>query len=202
MTETEDTRPTPKEEESKRDPEKRKKHNRDYYQRNKEKIKEALNKRYMEDPAYKEEIRRRTKEANKKRAMERKARLKVQHLVRESPSMYKVVLPDGREIQTEMYTTSQLAVQLERLSSVIRKWEMKGYIPKALYRNLQNMRLYTAFQVERILYFYKFEARAHGMTKMKTNLKSTDFFRRVQALWRWFPYGVEEFEVPHDESED
>lgn len=200
---TEDTRPLPKEEEEKIDPEKRKKHNATYYQKNKEKIKAARNQRYLEDPDYKYRILATSKAAQKRRAIERRAMLKEQYLRAETPSVYRVLLPDGREIQTEMLTTSQLAMRIQRQAQCVRVWEKMGLLPKAMYRSLQNARLYTLFQVEMICRYYDLQVLRYGKQKVMNRISTTDFFDRVHNLWKWFPYGVEEFEIQHEpESEE
>jgi hypothetical protein len=204
MKDTEDTRPIPKEEEDRKvDPEKKRKHNSTYYQKNKERIKALRNQRYLEDPDYKIALLERARIAQKRRTIERRARLKEQYIMAETPSVYRVLLPDGREIQTEMLTTSQLAIRIQRQPQCVRAWEKMGLLPKAMYRSLQNARLYTFFQVTMICRYYELAILRYGRQKVMNRVSTTGFFERVQNLWKWFPFGVEEFEIDHEpEPED
>lgn len=196
----EETTPIPKEK-KKKSKDRIKKDNDSYYQRHKEEIKAARNKRYMEDPEFKERLLRTTREANKRRAQERREMKKGQSFAAETPTTFRVQLPDGKEIVTEMFTTTQLAMFLERSPRAIRLWEEKGNFPKALYRALNNNRLYTTFQVSEIVRHYKIAMSQFGKRYVTNRISGTNFFKRVQALWAKYPYGVEEFEVDNGQDE-
>jgi DNA-binding transcriptional MerR regulator len=187
--------PIPKEEEEERK-KNRSKHNSTYYEKNKTAIIEARKKRYLEDPEYREEVLRRAREAKKKQSQEKRARLKEQNLRYETPTLFKVCLPDGREIETEMYTTGQLAMRLDRKAQTIFMWEKTGALPKAMYRDLRGWRLYTAFQVREMAKYYASVEHSYGQQVARFKLSRTKFFKKTFQLWANYPYGVEELEGP------
>jgi hypothetical protein len=103
-----------------------------------------------------------------------------------------------------MYTTGQLAMRIERTYPTIATWEKHGRIPKAMYRSLQNRRLYTAFQVQYIEHFYKRVKHNYGNQIARFNIGRTYFFHKIKQLWINFPYGVEELKGPRyvEDTED
>jgi hypothetical protein len=198
---TEET-PVPQPKTRKKKAERIKKDNASYYQRHKDEIKAARNKKYLEDPEFKERLLRKTREANARRAKERREMNKSSYASEESPSTFRVQLPDGMEIITEMVTIGQLSMFLEKQQQTIRMWEKKGYFPKAMYRNLKNNRLYTLFQVEAIVRFYRIAVSQFGKKLVENKLVSTNFFKRVHTLWIKYPYGVKEYEVVNGQDDE
>lgn len=178
--------------------------NKNYYEKHKQEILERRRQRYLEDPEFKEKLLRQSREQQKRARQERNARLKEQGLKEDNPKTYRVQLPDGSEIETEMYTTSQVAMFLERKASTIRLWEHIGLLPPSMYRSLQNRRLYTSFQVYEMVRFYKAAMYRHGKQRVLNKLTTTLFFWKVKQLWKNYPLGVKEYkgssyvEIPED----
>jgi len=184
--------PKPKVEEDAEGGDDKSRWNKTYYEKHKEEILERRRQRYLEDPEYKQKLLRQSKEQQKRYRQERNARLKEQGIRSETPKLYRVQLPDGCEVETEMYSTSQLAMFLERKPLTIRIWEKLGLLPPSMYRSLQNRRLYTSFQVSEIVRYYKGVEYRFGKQRAMHKLSTTPFFRKIHLLWKNYPLGVKE----------
>jgi len=161
------------------------------YYKNKEAILARRKKRYDEDPEFRAKALAASAEINKKRSLERRLKIKDERFVAETPKQFRIDLPDGKYIVQEMFTTTQLAMQLERKASSIITWEKMGLLPQPLYKGLNNFRLYTQFQVTEIVRIYSELCTKHGRRRMTNRVGSTDFFERVKELWEKFPLGVD-----------
>lgn len=65
------------------------------------------------------------------------------------PSKKSYTFPDGEEI--ELFYIGTLANCLGRESKTIRKWEISGVIPPALFRDEHNNRMYSKEQIDLIV---------------------------------------------------
>lgn len=161
------------------------------YYKNKEAILERRRKRYQEDPEFRAKALAASAEINKKRALDRRLKLKDERFVAETPKSFRIDLPDGKYIVQEMFTTTQLAMQLERKASSIIQWEKMGLLPEPLYKGLNNFRLYTQFQVSEIVRIYKELCLKFGKRRMMNRIGSTNFFQLIKELWEKYPLGVD-----------
>ena len=90
-----------------------------------------------------------------------------------------------RGVDTEFFTISALATALRRKTVTIRKWEQKGYLPKAQFRSpgegAKQDRLYTREQIEGLLRIAREEKLLEPRKKMR--IDQTDFPDRAHRLF-------------------
>ncbi len=174
------------------------KENASYYQRHKDRIVEQRRQRYKEDPDYRERL--------KAQARERSARLRAAGVkVKRKPKPRKdpeqsraaraeavhtrdmKIVVGGRELVVTMHTLGFLADRLGRSIQGLRLWEQNGILPEALYRDKSGRRLFTSFQLDRIVSIYR---ELFPGDKPKSHAPLAEFQVRLAQLWREMPQGV------------
>lgn len=161
------------------------------YYKNKEAILERRKQRYHEDPEFRARVLEQSRRINEKRARDRTAKLKDERFIAETPRQFRIDLPDGKYVIQDMFTTSQLAIQLNRKAGCVIAWEKMGLLPETLYRGLNKFRLYTDFQVREIVRIYKELETKFGRRRMANRIGSTPFFQLIKELWENYPLGVD-----------
>ena len=90
-----------------------------------------------------------------------------------------------RGTETEFFPISALATALRRKTVTVRKWEQKGYLPKAQFRSPgggeKQDRLYTREQIEGLLRIAREEKLLEPRKKMR--IDQTDFPNRAHRLF-------------------
>lgn len=85
-------------------------------------------------------------------------------------------LPNG-DIET-MYPISRLAEEMGRGTPTIRKWEIGGIIPKAIFRDKNGRRYYTEEQIQTIL-----DVAQKCNVRQGYSICNTGFPKRVFEAW-------------------
>jgi hypothetical protein len=183
--------------------EKAREYNQTYYQKHKDRLKEKRRRRYDTDPEYRKAIKRYAQTARINKKLRREA--EYARLGKKAPGRggalkiadYKIMVGD-KEVIVKMYPVGYLAQQLGRKVQTIRNWERKGLFPRALYRSpggLAGNRLYTEFQMEKIMSAYRKAYKVDGAKKVKTRIGQTIFPDLIRKLWKDYPLGIDPMEV-------
>ena len=124
------------------------KYNREYYHKNKNRIKEQKKKRYKNDADYRDEL-------NLKRRKARSVIDQNTNIIDETEvevaydCVMKVLSPDeSKSCICKMYTMSGTAQKMKINKEKLVHWIYLEKIPNARYRNPSNWRLFTEFEVE------------------------------------------------------
>jgi len=138
-------------------PENKLKYNRNYYHKNKERIRQQKKNRYQSDADYRNKMNLQRRIARAKKALGNDyASLKINEPPEEVEvkevkydCMMKVLSPDQtKSCVCKMYTMSGTAMKLKVDKTKLVHWIYLEYLPNARYRNSQNWRLFTEFEVE------------------------------------------------------
>ena len=127
-------------------------YNREYYQKNRDRIASRKKDRYEKDPNYRAAILTRRNKQRDQEKEERNSPDRVPKAVK-PPRLMKVTV-NGVDRTVSMYTLGQLSYKLNLQPQTIRKWEIQGIIPPPTYRSRGRHRLYTEFEVDIILKVY------------------------------------------------
>ncbi|WP_371590946.1 hypothetical protein [Streptomyces sp. NBC_00470] len=106
--------------------------------------------------------------------------------------------PDWRDIHEDfmvggmgqrMYPISALAMALERAVGIMRRWESRGYLPKAPFRRLNDSprgrhRFYTEAHIEGLESIAREEGLLRGAKQRKLHVGQTRFPERAHELFR------------------
>lgn len=100
-----------------------------------------------------------------------------------------VRLPDGRQIDLEMFPIGSLAKAMHRDSVTMRAWIRKGWLPKAKYmtpplagtRGNAGRRLWSRAQIEGIISIAEEEGL---LNENPPRIQRTKFTQRVMAAWK------------------
>jgi len=169
-------------------------YNRTYYTKNQERLKEYRRNRYRDDPEYREQC--------IQRALERKQRLAEQRYREGGPKPRRNFLEPGyflislgdTEVKVKMFTIGVLAKRFGRGVKTLRMWERRGTIPSAMYRDSggrSGNRLYTEFQVEKLVAIFKEAIEVNGRRMVKNRINKTVFPELARKLWEDYPLGID-----------
>jgi len=182
------------------DPDKIHEYNQTYYKKHREELLRGKRIKYANDPEYKKRVQgyAATTRLNKKiRAEQEYAATGKRPPGRGGglkPGEYRVQVGEIF-VTVIMWPVGHLAKKLGRRVQTIRNWEKKGVFPKALYRSpggvLSGNRLYTEFQVEKILQAYNRALQVHGARKCKNRISETIFPELVKKIWEEYPLGID-----------
>ena len=134
-------------------------YSRKYYSKNKETLRRKQIEKYKSDPEYREQClaasRDRYQQLKKSGLLPSKKRKspaeKVETKARLIENLHTrtlAIVIDGQERNVQMHTVGFVANALGRSIQGLRLWESTGFLPKDLYRDHANRRLYTSFQVK------------------------------------------------------
>lgn len=166
--------------------------NREYYEKNKERIAKRKKSRYQNDPEYREAIKARSAEARRQKKQEnaikrRKGSLRDKRVDKE-PRRVRVEFPDGSgSAVTGMYTLGQFAHQVGVSIATLRKWEARNVFPKALYRSPGGHRWYTEDQKDAFLAVYEY----HKNNTIPWRI-SEEFKADIANAWNSLRFGIKE----------
>jgi hypothetical protein len=167
----------------------------EYYQKNKERISERKKKRYQGDPEFRERVKVASKEFNATRLKVKREKIAQGLLPARKPRIdtakeYRIMVGQYT-VTTKMHTSRVLGRCLGRQAQTIRLWERNGILPCAMYRTSNGLRLYTDFQVRKLVDFYREVIREFGISTAENRISSTNFTMQAAELWREFPSGVD-----------
>jgi hypothetical protein len=177
----------------------------EYWKKNRDRLLEKRKERYRKDAEYRRKMKERALESKKRFKELENEDLLSGGIVKRGPKSSKVhrlELPGNRSYNVTMLTIGQLSKALGRVPQTIRSWEEKGYIPRAIYRDSNDNRLYTEFQVKKLQEFL-FRARdVDGATKIRYNIGITIFPKLAHKLWEEYPYGIDPSKEEESDGEE
>jgi len=181
----------PEDEKAVRDPIKQSEYNRQYYERNKERIQARKKKRYHNDAGVKEAYITRAVERKRRLSKEKAALKRMGKLPLKREWAEYNVQHNGRWFVVEMTTAGILARMFSRSIQTLRIWESRCILPKCVWRSPASDRLYTRLQVEGLMKIYKDQIRKYGKHIVNTRIGSTEFSSRAHELWVQYPLGFD-----------
>jgi len=166
-------------------------YNRKYYEKKREKILAEKRKRYNQDPDYADRQRMRSRQAStKKRQIAQEDRgedyVDGRKNRKSGPVWWKVKLGD-KEIPVRMYGIGILASKLGRQTKTLQRWERNGTLPKAMFRDTADRRMYTSDQVEVLSRAFNAVIKAAKGHNWLLDLKVA-----FHDAWRTLPNGIRE----------
>lgn len=160
-----------------------------YYYAHREELLRKKRERYANDVAYREGV------IEAAKASQRRKQVPIARRKKAASDPKEVVVElKGKELTIKAYDLQQLAIALGKSVQTLRKWEDRGILPPALYRQTggsSGIRLYPEFQFEKILEAYALTIREYGQLKVDHRIGSTDFEKRLHDIWRRYPRGLD-----------
>ena len=150
----------------------------DYYHKNKEKIADVRRHRFMTDPEYRTHVLKIKKKNDKKQAAREAAR-------RKGVAPYLVEI-NGELVVVNMCAIAGLANLLGLKKSTINHWLEYGILPRAMYRNKANWKLFTE---EQVLYILQVVSENQSPNTRGVNRKVLK--EKLQELWKKYPWGFD-----------
>ena len=163
--------------------------NRKYYEENRLDINRKRRQRYAEDPDYAERKREQSRqnEAKKTRLAQEKRAEAGEKQPRRSAVTWMKIKVGNDFVHSRMYQISHLAARMSRKSATLRTWERQKVLPKAMFRDKVNRRLYTEDQVRGLVM-----ALGEVMSKAKGHRYKTELRDAFHQVWKSMPRGVNE----------
>ena len=164
-----------------------KEYNDSYYERNREKLLAKKRKKYNQDPAYAERQRQRSKDnSTKKRTIAKEERgedhVDGRRNRKTGPTWWKL-----GGVPVRMYGIGLLAQKLGRQTKTLQRWERNDVLPKAMFRDTCNRRMYTDDQVKALVGAFNKTIKAAAGHEWLIALKTA-----FHAAWRELPKGIRE----------
>jgi len=168
----------------------RKEYHADYWKKHGKEITEKRKERYRKDPEYREKAKQRSREFRNKIA-KNNSKSKIEK-IKKDYIIFDVILSNNESRQIKCYRLNYIAKILERLPRTILRWEenKKCSFPRAMYGNKRHPRLYTQLQVNELERIYEETKCLYGSLIVKNQLSNTNFFDRVNKLWKDHPEGI------------
>lgn len=91
----------------------------------------------------------------------------------------KMKLPNGKVV--ELFYISTLAMNLGRTPATVRKWEISGVIPPALFKDSSGNRMYTREQIDCIVKCAE-DAKITGGKSLHNTSFSSKCYKRLEEL--------------------
>lgn len=166
-------------------------YNRKNYEKNREKILAKKRKRYNQDQEYAERQRQRSRDLSaKKRRLAQEERgedyVDGRKNRKSGPVWWKLKL-DGEEIPVRMYGVGLLAQKIGRQTKTLQRWERSGVLPRAMFRDTANRRMYTYDQVTALV---------GAFNKVIKAAKGHNWLAELRAAfhdaWKTVPRGIRE----------
>ena len=98
-----------------------------------------------------------------------------------------VAVINGEEI--ELFYVDRLASELGRTPQTIRKWEVSGILPKPIFRDKNNRRLYSQEQIDTIVDCAEQSNVRQGYSVANTNF-SVRVFKALQEINQKYVEGI------------
>jgi hypothetical protein len=162
-------------------------YNRDYYEKNKDRIAKRKASRYKLDMDYRKQVLVRRAEQREREKEERaEAEANAVPRTQRPGKRMRITLPDGERVVTEMLSIGKMAHRLRISTQTLRKWERLGVMPQAIYSSKGGHRLYTTDQAVTLKDVYEKYKRKYSRWEL-----TDEFIEAVHTAWRNLNGGVQ-----------
>jgi len=163
-------------------------YNRDYYEKNKDRIAKRKANRYKFDMDYRKQVLARRAEQRKREKEERaEAEANAVPRTHRPGKRMRITLPDGDKVVTEMLSIGKMAHRLRISTQTLRKWERLGVMPQAIYSSKGGHRLYTVDQAQALKEVYEEFKRKYSRWEL-----TDEFIDAVHTAWNNLVGGVKD----------